>query len=417
MHWPATTRFGLALIEAGFRVAAVSVAEHGLRRLRRLDASFIFRPYARLAPAVRRAIEVWSPDIVIAADDPSLYALHELHARAKAGEGRQGARMMALLELSLGDATNFPLVERRSELIALAHSEGLRVPATSVPADLADLRRRLAGAVYPKVLKVDGSFGGQGVRIVRSQDEAEHAFAQLTSPPKWSRIAKRLVQDLDPTPLRERMSGMIPTVTLQDYIVGRPANRAVLCWKGEVLAGLSVEVLQTDVETGPATVVQVVDNEEMEHAAARIARRLNLCGFCGFDFMRDEGGRMYLLELNGRITQICHLALSDAADMPGALYAQLAGSVRRRVAPRHHEVIAFFPQEYWRDPASGYLASAFHDVPWQAPELISAYLQAPRRGWLDELQLFFRSARGLGSQASALGAVQMRPPAATKGRG
>jgi hypothetical protein len=414
VHWPATTRLGLALIEAGFSVAAVAVAEHGLRRLRRLDASFVFRPYARLAPLVRRAIETWSPDIVIPGDDPSLHALHELHGRATAGEGREPARMLQLIERSLGDAASFRLVDTRSEFIELAKSEGLRVPGTAVIRDIADLRRHLAGASFPKVLKVDRSWGGQGVRIVHSVEDAEGAFVALTTPPRWGRIAKCIVQDLDLTPLRQRQIVEPPIVTLQDYIIGRPANRAVVCWQGEVLAGLSVEVLQNDVETGPSTVVRVVDNLEMEHAAARIARRLNLSGFCGFDFMRDEAGGMHLLELNGRSTQICHLALSEAADMPGALHAQLTGTPRRRIAASPHEVIAFFPQEYWRDPASDYLGSAFHDVPWQAPELIAMYLQAPRRGWLDEL---LRALRGFGAHASALGAVQMTRPAADKGRG
>lgn len=417
VHWPATTRLGLALIENGFAVAAVSVPDHGLRLLPGLDASFVCRSHLRLAATVRRAIESWLPDIVIPGDDPALHALHELHARAKAGQGRQPARMADLIESSLGDPAHFSLIARRSAFTGLARDEGIRVPKTEIPSDIADLRARLAGAAFPKVLKVDGSWGGLGVRIVHNADEAESAFVDLASPPSWSRIAKRIVQDLNFTPMRERLSGEMPVVAVQEFIEGRPANRAVLCWKGEVLAGLSVEVLQTDVETGPSTVVRVVDNEEMEDAAARVVRRLNLSGFCGFDFMWDDAGRVHLLELNARTTQICHLARDERADMPGALYAQLTGTARRRLTPAKHDVIAFFPQEYWRDPASSYLTSAYHDVPWQAPQVIAAYLRPPRRHWLDEIQHFFRNARALRAPTSALGAVPMTPSVANKGRG
>ena len=63
--------------------------------------------------------------------------------------------------------------------------------------------------------------------------------------------------------------------------------------------------------------------------------------------------------------------------------------------------IALFPQESWRDPASGFLQSAHHDVPWQEPEFIAAYRQpvAPepltwvqivRRAVRDPRQLFLR---------------------------
>jgi hypothetical protein len=36
------------------------------------------------------------------------------------------------------------------------------------------------------------------------------------------------------------------------------------------------------------------------------------------------------------------------------------------------DTIALFPQEWMRDPASEYLTSGYHDVPWEEPELIRA---------------------------------------------
>jgi hypothetical protein len=35
-----------------------------------------------------------------------------------------------------------------------------------------------------------------------------------------------------------------------------------------------------------------------------------------------------------------------------------------------NETIALFPQEWARDPKSEFLQSAYHDVPWEEPELI-----------------------------------------------
>ena len=74
-------------------------------------------------------------------------------------------------------------------------------------------------------------------------------------------------------------------MTLQDHIDGHPANRAVACWRGEVLAGTSVLALRTQQATGPATVVRVIDNAEMDEAVKRLVQRLGLSGLWGVDFV------------------------------------------------------------------------------------------------------------------------------------
>jgi hypothetical protein len=38
--------------------------------------------------------------------------------------------------------------------------------------------------------------------------------------------------------------------------------------------------------------------------------------------------------------------------------------------------IALFPREWLRDPASPWLTEAFHDVPWDDPEVVRACVQA-----------------------------------------
>src|SRR5204863_8990704 len=76
-----------------------------------------------------------------------------------------------------------------------------------------------------------------------------------------------------------------PAVIAQSYLDGRPANCAVVCAEGKVLARVAVEVLVSKEPTAPAAVVRVVDNAEMMLFAERLARRLGLSGFFGLDFM------------------------------------------------------------------------------------------------------------------------------------
>lgn len=110
----------------------------------------------------------------------------------------------------------------------------------------------------------------------------------------------------------------------------------------------------------------------MQAAAEKMASRLNLSGVHGFDFMLEEQtGHAYLIELNPRATQVCHLALEAGRDIPEALYAAALGK-DAEPAPvvTEKDAIALFPQEWTRDCASQFLQTAYHDVPWGEPELI-----------------------------------------------
>ena len=407
VHWPATTRLALALADCGFAVGAVAPAHHGLRRFDRLAARFVSHPHVGLLRAVAAALEQWSPDLVVPADDRAVAVLHRLHAQAEQGHGHQPRRTRELIESSLGDPRYFELLEKKSELVSLAAAEGVAVPETVVVRDLEELRRWLSRATFPQVLKTDGTWGGEGVRIVRNAAGAEQAFVELAARPGWPRIGKQILQHLNFAPLGERLRGRLPTVTLQAYVSGRPANRAVACWQGEVLAGTSVEVVQASGDTGPASVVRVIDHPEMADATARLVRRLGLSGFCGVDFILDASGSAHLIELNARTTTICYLALDAQSDMTGALYAKLARTMQRPLASIRHDLITFFPHELWRDPKSKFLVGAYHDVPWDEPQLVAAYLRPDPPGWVDRLRRALRPRPG--RRAPTLGDLDAEP--------
>jgi hypothetical protein len=56
------------------------------------------------------------------------------------------------------------------------------------------------------------------------------------------------------------------------------------------------------------------------------------------------------------------------------------------------DVVALFPQEWMRDPASPYLTNAFHDVPWDDPALIRAWMESQQaRPALEKWRAFMAS--------------------------
>jgi hypothetical protein len=112
-----------------------------------------------------------------------------------------------------------------------------------------------------------------------------------------------------------------------------------------------------------------------------MVRRLNLSGLQGFDFMLEtDTGSAYLIEINPRATQVGHLTLGSGRDLPAALYAAVSGEAVHP-APKltENDTIALFPQEWMRDPESAFLQSAYHDVPWEEPEVLRACLQKIRK--------------------------------------
>jgi hypothetical protein len=227
---------------------------------------------------------------------------------------------------------------------------------------------------FPWVLKANGTWGGGGVRIVQSEDQAEQSFIQLSRMFRFSRAAKRLIVNRDPFSLWSWWNPSKRGVIAQSYIHGHPANCSVVCWNGRVLAAIGVEVVCSDGLTGPASVVRVIDNAEMMFAADKIASRLGLSGFFGLDFMIEEGtDAAYLIEMNPRSTPPCHLRLSRGRDLAGALWAQLGGRPSPENPPMtQHEMIAYFPQAFKNNLDMP--QDCFEDIPHGEPELVKELL-------------------------------------------
>jgi hypothetical protein len=317
-----------------------------------------------------------SPDMIIPGDDLSTRHLHHLYRR-ELKRGPKGAAICNLIARSFGSPDSFPIVYERATFMRFAKEEGVRAPKTAVINNLEDLQRWTAEFGFPTVLKADGTSGGDGVRIVRTVDEATSAFHKLKAPPLLARAAKRALVDSDKTLIWPSLLRHRYQVSAQTLITGHEATSTVACWQGTVLAGLHFEVVNKKYTAGPATVMRLIDNAEMTSAVEKMVRRLSLSGLHGFDFMLESNtGNAYLIEINPRTTQVGHLTLGAGRDLPAALTAALLGTTVQ-AAPRvtEHDTIALFPQEWTRDPASPFIQSGYHDVPWGEPELVRACIQ------------------------------------------
>lgn len=387
LRWPIAARLGIAFASLGCRVEVVCPRQHAATKTRAIRRT---HAYSALAPldSLRAAIQLAKPDFIIPCDDAAAVHLQRLYEHeGKLGVAENGVREVILRSLGAPDAC--ALATKRGLLMAIAAEEGVRIPKTERMTSLGELDRWLTHGSLPAVIKVDCSWGGLGVAIVHSGDEARSAYKRLASRPSMLNAVAHMLLERDTSYVRNALQQEPKNVTIQAYIPGTPANRAVACWQGDVLAGISVEAINTQHATGPATVAHVIDNTEMSVSVARLVRRLGITGLWGADFVLDaKTGAAYLIEVNPRATPICHLALGAGRDLPAALYAKLGGiSTGAAPAPINHDVIAMFPGEWRRDPASAHLRSGYHDIPLDEPELLRDCLDKPwsERGWFARL--------------------------------
>lgn len=355
VNWPSAARLAGAFAGLGCAVDAVFPAPHPIRASRYLRRGFPYRPLSARA-SFAHAVRVARPDLVVPCDDRALLHLMSLDG------------VHELMARSLGALDNYPVMMARAPAIAIARDEGVLAPATIAVETEKNLWRALDAVGLPAVLKSDGSWGGDGVTVVQSPEEALLAFRRLANPPSPLRSLARAVLRRDAHFLLQALAPHATAVNVQRFVPGRPATTAFACRGGEVLAALHMDVVAWRGATGPATVMQRTDCPQMADAAGRIARRFRLNGLHGLDFVRDGEGMPHLIEINPRATQICHLALGPGHDLPAALLGLAARPV---VTDKH--LIALFPQP------SRSAQDVFDDVPWDDPALLRAVREPPLR--------------------------------------
>lgn len=376
-RWPAAARMAIAFRGHGCKVAALCPTPgHPVQKVN--GVARVFR-YNGLEPieSLSSAIESFDPDIIVPCCDRGLQHLHQLHGICKA-QGAAGDRTAALIELSLGSPDSFPIVSSRYELLKLAQSEDILIPRMIDINVGSELQHGEVQSSSSWVLKADGTWGGQGVRIANSAEEVRHHFLELGQHAGLLSLGKRLLLNRDRDWVLSEWRRSRRSVIAQSLIKGRPANCAVVCWKGKVLAGIAVEVLKARGETGPSTVVKVVAGREMMNAAEAIAGRLGISGFFGLDFMIErETGSVYLIEMNPRTTPVCPLPVGKGHNLVAAFLASLTGQPEPANLPSiGQDVIGFFPRCMGLDEVTdrSEAASIYCDIPEGEPELVKCLL-------------------------------------------
>lgn len=303
--------------------------------------------------------------------------MQQLHALSRRPTG-EDAGVADLIERSLGSPASFEVVSSRYWLLEAARSEGILIPTMARVGRCDALDALFDQISLPWMIKADGTSGGRGVRIVRTRDEARRVVRELGKPLDSIELAKRLLLNRDRDWILDDWKLVHRDLLVQAYIDGRPANCAVACWGGEVLAGSSFEVIAAQGPKGPASIVRVIENQTMMDTARKIARRLGLSGFLGFDFMIENGtGAAHLIEMNPRCTTPVPISLGEGRDLIAALCSRFAAqSVLDRSPATTKDLIAYFPKNWGVADGSKVLITedTYYDVPQGEPSLVQDLL-------------------------------------------
>jgi predicted ATP-grasp superfamily ATP-dependent carboligase len=377
LWWPSSARLAIAFLRHGCDVSVICPPGHPLRVVTGISSIY---PYEGSAPIglLRAALRAAKPTLIVPCDDMSVWQVHALYETEP--------DLRPLIERSLGASEAYPTVQHRAELLRVAQDLGIRVPYTQTLNSAEELKNW--DFDQPAVLKLDGTWGGEGVAIVDSLDEATQKFHSSPKTMKAWMAWKRFLVNRHFFALWAWQRRKTAQMTIQEYIPGHPATTMFACWRGEVLASSTVEVLVAQAPTGAANVVRVIKHNEIETAVRLLARKLELSGFHGLDFVLEQDTHdAYLVELNPRATQLGHLNLSADGDLAGVMAGRLKNEAPNERAALGDQIqnrtIAFFPHTFKTDPQCVDLYEGYHDVPWDQPALVRELLceSWPERQW------------------------------------
>lgn len=390
-RWFSVARLATAFRRSGCAVEVVCPGNHPVLATRELQGNYRYLGIAPLR-SVRTAILASRPDILVPCDDLSMRHLHRLYEAAINTSDETAAFLCNLIQLSLGDPSGYSITESREKLMEIVRQAGIQTPEAKNVSSVEEVKDWLAWRGLPAVLKADGTSGGEGVRIVHTKGEAARAYRTLRRPLSAPIVAKRALLDGDWTSVPPWLQQQQRSVSIQAFVDGPDANVAAACWEGEVLSSISVEVVETWRPKGPATIIRCIHKDEMAESVTRIVKALGFSGLCGFDFLIDRTtGQPILLEMNARATQTCPLTLGQDRDPVAFLSARVTGQLQRREPLEvPGDTIALFPLAWQGDTTSKTFLSAYHDIPWDEPELIRLGMaqvkDTRRKRWIERLK-------------------------------
>ena len=150
----------------------------------------------------------------------------------------------------------------------------------------------------PVCLKCIDACGSSGFRIIDDKMAKEIVFARSR--------AFRASRWVSKAQFMDALDNLEPDFMLQEYLPGEELGTICLVDHGRTVYSPSHRNI--DMEFSTTTYCELVNDEDANAIATKLNRMLNLDGNIGYDFKRDEDGKLMLMEINPRISATVSLA-------------------------------------------------------------------------------------------------------------
>lgn len=373
--WVSSARLAEALRASGLRIGAFCGARSPLAATRHVD-QLIAIDETSLRTALEQFFIVHQPVALVPCDERAVRALHELFA-----DNATSTELRRTIRRSLGDPLGYAVATSKWSTYALASRLGLPVPAQRQVESIDEALAFASACGYPVILKREGTYGGAGCRVCRSESDILSGYRGLLASGRLQKLKGRAQAWMRWR--RDSSERSSEPLIIQRFHEGQLAFSAAVARDGVMLKGLAATAERVHPRpTGASTVVRLRETPDLVETTAILVRELGYSGFIGVDFIIDPGaGLAYLLEINPRVTPLAALGRRLGDDLCAA-FAESFASAAVRSSPRQGTIAALFPNEWLRDPGSPYLTPPYHDVPLHDPELMAwiySHLPATRR--------------------------------------
>ncbi|ADM27813.1 Carbamoyl-phosphate synthase L chain ATP-binding [Ignisphaera aggregans DSM 17230] len=181
------------------------------------------------------------------------------------------------------------LLESKSRTRAIASEVGVPViPGTLEPVSI-DIAKRVAEEIgFPILIKADRGGGGRGIRIVNSLEELEHIYEIAIEEMKTAFGSDKVYI--------EKFIPRARHIELQ-ILADKHGNIVVL---GERECSIQRRY-QKVIEEAPSPIVTDRDRDYLYELAVKFMRRVGYVNAGTMEFLRDQNGNYYLIEVNKRI--------------------------------------------------------------------------------------------------------------------
>ena len=350
-HGP--TRFVRALKEVGFEVATLCQKGDLLSHTDFADRTFYanVRDEREMVETLHNAVASFQPDIVLPSSENTVQVLQTYRKLLEAGTLDLSVDLRQRVLDSSFPVDREKLLFSKIDLLDQLAANGVRIPAQQELFTIGNADEFVQKHGYPVILKPNFGSGGMGIHICHDEDQLFAALGKcLNSGNRYC---------------------------LQRYLGNQTAVIHYVAKQGELVAwNMAYRVKTHPGETGQTSVMRVIDNPEILHAAREICKMVDYNGMGAPQFVvENEGkGRAWLMELNPRMGTYVHLWQTIGTDLALALREAWQGRKVEQKAPQIGLTVALYPQETIRDPQSPYL-DGINDRPEGDAKLLAAYDQ------------------------------------------